>query len=145
MLELLAVIRSCVADGINHSAGVCQMNTGSILSRINFGLTVASNRLPGARVTAWPTYSALRSAPRRQQVDGVVDALLGGEVSPETRQILLSGEHPFLTASRDSALAGDDRDTDPSSPRDRFRTPRPLAGLDQVIGLALGSPEFQRR
>ncbi|MEO1618617.1 MAG: DUF1501 domain-containing protein [Planctomycetota bacterium] len=28
----LAVIRSCVADGINHSAGVCQMNTCSILS-----------------------------------------------------------------------------------------------------------------
>jgi len=27
----LAVIRSCYADGINHSAGVCQMNTGSIL------------------------------------------------------------------------------------------------------------------
>ena len=28
-----AVIRSCWADGINHSAGVCQMNTGSILGR----------------------------------------------------------------------------------------------------------------
>ncbi|MFM1801054.1 MAG: hypothetical protein RJA81_406 [Planctomycetota bacterium] len=28
----LAVIRSCVSDGINHSAGVCQMNTCSILS-----------------------------------------------------------------------------------------------------------------
>ena len=28
----LAVIRSCYADGINHSAGVCQMNTGSILA-----------------------------------------------------------------------------------------------------------------
>jgi hypothetical protein len=28
----LAVIRSCKADGINHSAGVCQMNTGSILA-----------------------------------------------------------------------------------------------------------------
>ena len=27
----LAVIRSCWADGINHSTGVCQMNTGSIL------------------------------------------------------------------------------------------------------------------
>ena len=27
----LAVIRSCYADGINHSSGVCQMNTGSIL------------------------------------------------------------------------------------------------------------------
>src|SRR5213078_2312190 len=28
----IAVIRSCWADGINHSAGVCQMNTGSILA-----------------------------------------------------------------------------------------------------------------
>jgi len=27
----IAVIRSCWADGINHSAGVCQMNTCSIL------------------------------------------------------------------------------------------------------------------
>ena len=27
----LAVIRSCGADGLNHSGGVCQMNTGSIL------------------------------------------------------------------------------------------------------------------
>jgi hypothetical protein len=31
LVDRLAVIRSCVADGINHSAGVCQMNTGSIL------------------------------------------------------------------------------------------------------------------
>jgi hypothetical protein len=31
LVDHLAVIRSCVADGINHSAGVCQMNTGSIL------------------------------------------------------------------------------------------------------------------
>ncbi len=28
----IAVIRSCVADGINHSGGVCQMNTGSVLA-----------------------------------------------------------------------------------------------------------------
>lgn len=28
----LGVIRSCVANGINHSAGVCQMNTCSISS-----------------------------------------------------------------------------------------------------------------
>src|SRR5687767_12857561 len=26
----IAVIRSCVSDGINHSGGVCQMNTGSV-------------------------------------------------------------------------------------------------------------------
>jgi hypothetical protein len=31
MVDEIAVIRSCVSDGINHSGGVCQMNTGSIL------------------------------------------------------------------------------------------------------------------
>ena len=28
----IAVIRSCYSDGINHSGGVCQMNTGSVLA-----------------------------------------------------------------------------------------------------------------
>jgi Protein of unknown function (DUF1501) len=49
----LAVIRSCVADGINHSAGVCQMNSGSILggrpplSRwVTYGLGTTNANLP---------------------------------------------------------------------------------------------------
>ena len=31
LADELAVIRSCVSDGINHSGGICQMNTGSVL------------------------------------------------------------------------------------------------------------------
>jgi len=49
----LAVIRSCVADGINHSAGVCQMNTCSILSGrpslgswVTYGLGTENENLP---------------------------------------------------------------------------------------------------
>ncbi|SIO45039.1 Protein of unknown function [Singulisphaera sp. GP187] len=49
----LAVIRSCWADGINHSAGVCQMNTGSILggrpslgSWVSYGLGTENQNLP---------------------------------------------------------------------------------------------------
>ncbi|MEM9825235.1 MAG: DUF1501 domain-containing protein [Planctomycetota bacterium] len=49
----MAVIRSCVADGINHSAGVCQMNTCSILSGrpslgswVSYGLGSENNSLP---------------------------------------------------------------------------------------------------
>lgn len=49
----LAVIRSCVADGINHSAGVCQMNTCSILSGrpslgswVSYGLGTENDNLP---------------------------------------------------------------------------------------------------
>jgi hypothetical protein len=49
----LAVVRSCWADGINHSAGVCQMNTGSILagrpslgSWVSYGLGTENQNLP---------------------------------------------------------------------------------------------------
>ncbi len=49
----IAVIRSCWADGINHSAGVCQMNTGSILAGrpslgtwVSYGLGTVNEDLP---------------------------------------------------------------------------------------------------
>ena len=49
----LAVIRSCWADGINHSSGVCQMNTGSTLagrpslgSWVSYGLGTENADLP---------------------------------------------------------------------------------------------------
>lgn len=114
------------------------MNTGAILQRINFGMAIAASRIPGARVSSWPPYDRLRGASREEQVDAVVDAFLGGRTSPETREILLRGENPLLAKDQG----------EPASPgrpdRPRARPPR-LAGLDQVIGLALGSPEFQRR
>ncbi|MDB6153962.1 MAG: hypothetical protein JWL90_2415 [Chthoniobacteraceae bacterium] len=50
----LAVIRSCMGDGINHSSGVCQMNTGSILAGrpslgawAGYGLGTTNQNLPG--------------------------------------------------------------------------------------------------
>ncbi|MEO6446045.1 MAG: DUF1800 domain-containing protein [Gemmatimonadaceae bacterium] len=127
--------------------GDAWMNTGAILNRINFGMTVASNRVPGARATSWPRYEALREAPREQQVEEVVDALLGGQASPETRDILRSGVNPL--ASREGpqpAFDMVDPDED-ATPRARVRRPAAAspAGLAQIIGLALGSPEFQRR
>ncbi len=50
----IAVIRSCWANGINHSAGVCQMNTGSMLAGrpslgawVAYGLGTRNENLPG--------------------------------------------------------------------------------------------------
>ncbi len=50
----LAVINSCVSDGINHAGGVCQMNTGSIFGGrpslgawVNYGLGTENQNLPG--------------------------------------------------------------------------------------------------
>jgi hypothetical protein len=70
MADVLAVIRSCVADGINHSAGVCQMNTGSILggrpslgSWVTYGLGTENANLP-AFVVMQDNQSSVVNGPR---------------------------------------------------------------------------------
>jgi uncharacterized protein (DUF1800 family) len=101
------------------------MNAGAILNRINFGLAVAAGQVPGATLGRWTYAASLTSAGREAQVQGVVQTLLGGEASPETWTILRSGENPL--AGRAPADTG------------------VLDGLAQLVGLALGAPEFQRR
>jgi hypothetical protein len=50
----LAVVHSCVSDGINHAGGVCQMNTGSVFGGrpslgawVNYGIGSVNQNLPG--------------------------------------------------------------------------------------------------
>jgi uncharacterized protein (DUF1800 family) len=105
--------------------GDAWINTGAILARINFGLLVASGRVPGASPAEWTDGKALASLPRDAQVDGVIRAILGGEASPDTRKVLESGVNPM--ASDGTANATN------------------RGGLETIIGLALGAPEFQRR
>jgi uncharacterized protein (DUF1800 family) len=105
--------------------GDAWINTGAILARINFGLLVASGRVPGASPVGWTDGNALASLPRAAQVDGVIRAILSGEASPDTRKVLESGVNPM--ASDTTARAA------------------PRGGLETMIGLALGAPEFQRR
>jgi hypothetical protein len=147
------------------------MNTGAILNRINFGLSIAAGQIPGASPRNWPSYAAVSALPRAQQVDSVVKSMLGGQVSAETRQVLLSGENPMLKsgAANDMNRMVSADDMDPAMGRGRgarptakddggkgfprgrgavipgFGRPVDLKGLPQVVGLALGAPEFQRR
>src|SRR3954463_2986854 len=79
--------------------GESWMNTGAILNRINFGMAAAAGRLPGANLAALPALDTIRSASRDKQVDAVVATILNGMVSPDTRAVLLSGEHPLLAAA----------------------------------------------
>ncbi len=154
--------------------GESWMNTGAILNRINFGLAVASHRVPGASLDRWPNARMLMTAPRAVQVDAVVTEILGGGVSPDTRAILTSGDHPLLSAMTATppgvrpgggaepsanngeppgdvmtAVAGEGGDMVGAQQRGRVRGDGgqlpPLQGLAQVVGLALGAPEFQRR
>jgi uncharacterized protein (DUF1800 family) len=116
------------------------INTGAILNRINFGMALASGSATGVQVRRWPEYAALVNASREQQVDGVVRALLGGDVSADMRAILISGDHPMLERAR----TVDDSTMDAPAAMNGPRRAEP-SGLAQIIGLALGSPEFQRR
>ena len=144
--------------------GDAWMNSGAILNRINFGLGLAAGRLPGATVSDWSESERLRSATREQQVDAVVAAFLGGQASPDTREILLKGENPLAVklaaiVPPDSAAAMTSvMETPMRSPNGQARNggmrsavgramgrPVQLNGLAQVIGLAIGAPEFQRR
>jgi uncharacterized protein (DUF1800 family) len=148
--------------------GDAWMNSGAILNRINFGAALAGGRLPNASVMAWSEAERLQRASREQQVDAVVDAFLGGHASPDTRQILMEGENPLarrLSATVDTTPATNaDPDGQPMMAQPAMRDARPskggqarpavarglgrpvqLSGLAQVVGLAIGAPEFQRR
>jgi hypothetical protein len=81
--------------------------------------------------------------------------LLGGSVSPDTRAVLMSGENPLLANAKPEDLTTQTMDaSDPADMQLRPRAnpfgrqngaPLQLTGIAQVVGLALGSPEFQRR
>ena len=72
-----------------------------------------------------------------------LESLLGGDVSSDTRNILESGANPLAEEQPREPMSSDR--SMPRRPGAVFGEIRPLTGLDQIIGLALGSPEFQRR
>ncbi|MDQ6828190.1 MAG: DUF1800 domain-containing protein [Gemmatimonadota bacterium] len=119
-------------------AGDAWVNAGSVLNRINFGLAIATGRVAGIKLASWPPAAALNGAPIAIQVDSVVAEILSGEASPDTREILIAGENPLLRrAPADSmAMAG---------MAGSQRPPAPRTALANLVGLALGAPEFQRR
>jgi uncharacterized protein (DUF1800 family) len=133
--------------------GDAWINTGAILNRINFGLAMAGGALPGARPERWTRYAELAPAPRPAQVDGVIAGFLGGEASVETRAILVAGVNPMLSSTApdssrmepDSSRMEEDMAPVGRSRRDPLSRPVSLDGLNEIIGLALGAPEFQRR
>jgi uncharacterized protein (DUF1800 family) len=102
------------------------VNTGALLSRMNFALVLTANRVPGVRVDL---ARAVGSADRRRP-ERVLDVLLGsvlqGQATPETRTVLAAQlDNPEITR----ATMDDRTNTD----------------VEKLAALVLGSPEFQRR
>jgi uncharacterized protein (DUF1800 family) len=106
--------------------GEAWVNTGALLSRMNFALGLTANRVPGVRVDL---ARAVGSADRRRP-ERVLDVLLGsvlqGQATAETRTVLAAQlDNPEITR----ATMDDRTNTD----------------VEKLAALVLGSPEFQRR
>lgn len=99
------------------------VNTGALLQRMNFALALSSNRIPGTRVNLDALTGGLSATQPEQAVDQVIKLLLQGEVSPQTRATLSKQlSDPQMLAMKN-----------------------PQAGVARIVGLVLGSPEFQRQ
>jgi uncharacterized protein (DUF1800 family) len=89
------------------------VNTGALLERMNFGLALAGNRIPGTRVDL----AKLTVQDKSKLVDESLKLLVAGDISAGTRETLMK--------QIDEANAGD--------------------SAAKVIGMILGTPEFQRQ
>jgi uncharacterized protein (DUF1800 family) len=141
------------------------VNTGSLLERLNFGLALASNRIPGTRVdlTRFTGDAARTDMNMERIMDRFLDVIVQGDVSPRTKATLLRQlKEPLPTAPQEkretSMTDGDNAMMRPGvggggggrrgqqaqvAMADLSKTSNPE--LVKVVGLILGSPEFQRQ
>jgi hypothetical protein len=104
------------------------INTGALMNRLNFALSLASNKLPGVRgdvVSLIPTGQAVDAS---HSVEALAQALTGGSLTEETRNTIKSR----------LVDTNAERKTPADNPWDNTQLPT-------VAGLILGSPEFQKQ
>jgi uncharacterized protein (DUF1800 family) len=151
------------------------VNTGGLLERMNFGLALASNRVQGTRVNlSSVTGNVNRTEVDKAKVmDDSLRTILGGDVSSATREALLKqldqemvvnlpGPRTQMDGARmqmdgERAMGGPagqppgqmDGPPGADGPRRQQQRPRTEASINdpvtKVVGLILGTPEFQRQ
>ena len=138
------------------------VNTGGLLERLNFGLTLASNRIPGTRVDLkqFVASGGAQSLDKTQLMDRFLDLIVAGDISPKTKEALLkqlNEESPLVvpalapeTPRMNDGMTGEMREGQaPLRPRQGQQLARADANitdpLTKIVGLILGSPEFQRQ
>ena len=103
------------------------VNTGALLDRMNFALALSANRIPGTRVDLTKLAPSSPTVTRAQLLDHYAKLLLHAEPSPQTRATIDKslGETELVMANS----AGQNQNNDAA----------------KIVGLLLGSPEFQRQ
>ncbi len=139
------------------------VNTGGLLERLNFGLTLASNRIPGTSVDLKHFLGSTDGPPldKAQMLNRFLDVIVAGDITPKTKAALLKQLDeqaalvvPAMTPEPAGAKAMAGGDMMGVQLPLRPRQPgQQLARADasikdpvtKMVGLILGSPEFQRQ
>jgi uncharacterized protein (DUF1800 family) len=136
------------------------VNTGGLLERMNFGLALASNRIPGTRVDLNRFVSNSQngqSLSKTQIIDRFLSFIIAGDISPRTKDTLMKqfNEQPLILPATTPANAqaggsmGAEMADAPPRRQQRLQLARADANitdpLTKIVGLILGSPEFQRQ
>jgi len=144
------------------------INTGSLLSRMNFGLALASQRIPGIKVdllalnknrepesseAALITYSKLIMPERNldQTIARLSPMLNDPELLKKVEAAALKNEvpQPMQTMVNEDALMRNEvMSNTPLKNKPKSLDTNALSAnnmLEQVVGVILGSPEFQRK
>jgi uncharacterized protein (DUF1800 family) len=103
------------------------VNTGALLSRLNFSLTLAGNKVRGARTDVTSLLGMESASDPKTALDRAVGVFLGGQVAATTVET--------LQKQLDS----------PQVLQAKLDDPVKQVDLGVVAGLVLGAPEFQRR
>ena len=104
--------------------GTAWMNAGAMGTRLDIITNVAAGKQPSIKIEEWRWWSALVDQSFDIQAEGVIRGILGGQVSSRTREALFA-----IRPSKNANASANARS----------------ATLRDLIGMALGSPEFQRR
>ena len=129
------------------------VNTGALLERLNFAVALASNRIPGTKVNLKP----FEGKDDAEILNRSIDVILGGQISPNTRATLLRQlaqplPEPKLAVKDETAAALENAAMMPNQGEKgrlnrltKLLPPTGNAEVFKIVGLMLGTPEFQRQ
>lgn len=135
------------------------VNTGGLLERLNFGLTLASNRIPGTRVDLKRFLDSNNSdAPdKSKMMERFLSLIVAGDMSSKTKATLLKQINdqtalvmpaalPAGASTMNNAAQSEMMNQRPARQRQLARGDANITDpVTKMVGLILGSPEFQRQ
>ncbi len=123
------------------------VNTGALLSRLNFALTLATNKVRGASVDLTSRLGEDVGGDPARAMDRAVDVFLSGQISAASRATLEkdSSDPKLLNAKLGEPVRPNPAVQNTAQQNATRQNTAPSMDIGVMTGLVLGTPEFQRR